>query len=307
MEILFERGVHFLEGILHDKEESLASSVDVIGKPLIVYNIEKISSAHGKIQRVFLPEGLSRTASLIETSFPSIQIDEYRDVNEIPVEDNLLKIPLNSYMTQKADNTYMVNQMVYPWDILLFAERVLQSEVKETRISENASVSERAVVARPCVIAENALLDDFCKVKGPAYIGPRSRVGMGSLVRDSMIGEGSAVGFNVEVGRSYLAGSDRLAHHDVVLDSVLGWNVWMAAFVGITNVLLNTKNIRYKIGEELIDTGLQKLGAVIGHDCSLGAGVITLPGRYIPPNSLLQAGTVFSAAPTELRFEGTAA
>jgi bifunctional UDP-N-acetylglucosamine pyrophosphorylase/glucosamine-1-phosphate N-acetyltransferase len=59
-------------------------------------------------------------------------------------------------------------------------------------------------------------------------------------------------------------------------------------------VLLNEEIIRFKIGDTLVSTGLNNFGSVIGHNCAIGAGTIILPGRFVPPNSIIQAGTVIS-------------
>ena len=60
------------------------------------------------------------------------------------------------------------------------------------------------------------------------------------------------------------------------------WLFWTA------NVLLSRKNIKYEIFNELgerslLDTGLDHFGAVVGENCAIGASVIILPGRQIPP------------------------
>jgi len=41
-----------------------------------------------------------------------------------------------------------------------------------------------------------------------------------------------------------------------------------------------------------MDTGTDHFGSVIGNNCCIGASVIILPGRKIPSNSQIQAGTV---------------
>jgi carbonic anhydrase/acetyltransferase-like protein (isoleucine patch superfamily) len=294
LEILFERGHHYLQNILHKEDECVASTLNVLDQPLIVYNIKKMLAQNDQTSRILLPEGLKRTSFQIHEKFPSIQVDEYADAAPSSASRDSVRISLNSYMAKQANGSYAPKQIVYPWDLLQFTEEVLRDEVTETRVSKDAFVSENAVLAGPCIISSEATVDDFSKIKGPAYIGSKSKVGMGSLVRESMIGPECAIGFNCEIGRSYFAGIDRTAHHDVVLDSILGWNDWIAAFVGTTNVLLNNKTVRYKMGAELVDTGLSKFGAVISHDCTIAASVIILPGRYVPPNSMIQAGTIFS-------------
>jgi acetyltransferase-like isoleucine patch superfamily enzyme len=58
-------------------------------------------------------------------------------------------------------------------------------------------------------------------------------------------------------------------------------------------VLLNQQNIRYEVFGKLIDTGINHFGAIVGNNCAIGAAVIILPGRQVPSNSIIQAGTIF--------------
>jgi len=57
--------------------------------------------------------------------------------------------------------------------------------------------------------------------------------------------------------------------------------------------LLNRQNIRYELNGQLVDTGTNHFGAVIGSNSAIGAAVIILPGRQVPSNSIIQVGTIF--------------
>ena len=294
LQVIFHLERHYLGGILQDGDAEIASSLDVLGEPLIMHNLLKLSSSAGGISRVMLPECSRKTLAIVERELPSFEVEEYRDAGEFENREDTLNLPLNSAVLESQAGCLVFRQIVYPWDLLSVMSQILTTEVKETRISKNAAISQTSVISGPCFISDNCYVEDFAKIRGPTYIGPGSKIGTNALVRESMIGPDSNVGFGCEVGRSYLVGNDRIAHHDVILDTLMGHNSWMGAFVGTTNVLLNNKNVKYKVGERLIDTGLQHFGAVIGHDCALGASVIILPGRFIPPGSMVQAGTIFS-------------
>jgi acetyltransferase-like isoleucine patch superfamily enzyme len=185
-------------------------------------------------------------------------------------------------------------QILYPWDLLRIMNSALESKIQTKCISSNATVSDRSIIRGPCLIEDGVYIDDFCKILGPTYIGKNSNIGTGSLIRNCMIGAESNIGFNCEIGRSYLAGNNAIPHHNVILDSIVGQNTWMGGYVGTTNFLLNKQNIRFKLGDRLVDTGVTHFGAVIGPDCAIGAGVLTLPGRFIPSNSQIQPGIVVS-------------
>ena len=294
--ILFERGVNYIDGIFSDDASDALLSMDFLGKPLVIYNIEKLLSMYQKIDQILLPANLSSVVDAIARSFPSIQIREYGDDNpNSPSEEDVLRIPLTSVVMKSPEGNCVVNQIVYPWDVLKMMEYVLETEVKFSRISKDASIAETTVIEGPCVIEAGVQIDNFCKIKGPIYIDADTRIGTGSLIRSSMIGKECVVGFSCEIGKSYFAGHDTIPHLDVILDTVIGKNTWMGAYVGTTNAMFNNKNVMYKLGGELIDTGLQHFGAIIGHDCNIGAGAIILPGRYIPAKSFVPPHVLFSS------------
>jgi bifunctional UDP-N-acetylglucosamine pyrophosphorylase/glucosamine-1-phosphate N-acetyltransferase len=294
MIVVFKDTPHYLSKVIDMKDDCPACSLSVLGKPLVLYNISKLVSHRKKIESILLPEGFSRTADVISASYPSIQINEYRDRAFVKADSELLEIPLNSLIIDSGMGDLVADQIIYPWDLLRIMGRVLESELKSSSISPNATISESSIISGPCIIEDGVFIDDFCKIKGPLYIEKNSIIGTGSLVRNCIIGKESTIGFNCELARSYLAGKDRIAHHNVILDSIIGENSWMGGYVGTTNVLLNNQNVRFKLGDNLVDTGLQNFGAVIGAGCNIGAGVIILPGRYIPSNSTIQAGVVVS-------------
>jgi NDP-sugar pyrophosphorylase family protein len=186
----------------------------------------------------------------------------------------------------------MVDVITYPWELLNAVQNLLQNEVTHTIISAMASIAKTSVIQGPCIIEDGVKIDDFCKIVGPAYIGSGSLIGMGSLVRNSMLGRNTNIGFNCEIARAYFEGQDRLAHQNVILDSLIGKNVWFGGYSGTANVLLDRKNVKYQIGDRLVNTGTWRFGAVVGNNCALGADVIILPGRQVASSSVIQAGTI---------------
>ena len=124
-------------------------------------------------------------------------------------------------------------------------------------------------------------------------------IGMSSLVRKSMLGINTKIGFNCDIARTYFEGHYRIAHQNVILDSIIGKNVWFGGYSGTANVSLDRKNVSDQIGDRLVDTGTDRFGAVVGNNCAIGASAITLPGRQIPPpNTVIQAGTVVGMSKT---------
>ena len=299
MKVWFESRVHHLGGIFNgsvdSSADSFATNLDILGKPLVIHNLENLVEGPRSVERISFPEGSNGAADLVQARFPRVDVDEYdSDTLQPPDGEDSLRVPFNSLVAGSGNGNHVVSEIVYPWELLVAIMKLLYAQVTSTEIAEDAHVARSAVMEGPCIIRKGASVDDFCKIKGPAYLGENSKVGTGSLLRGTVLCKDASIGFGNEVGRSYVGERVRITHHDVILDSLVGENSWMAAYVGTTNVLLNNRNVRYRIRAEVVDTGLPNFGAVISHDCSIGAGVIFLPGRYVPPRSVIKPGVVYS-------------
>jgi UDP-N-acetylglucosamine diphosphorylase / glucose-1-phosphate thymidylyltransferase / UDP-N-acetylgalactosamine diphosphorylase / glucosamine-1-phosphate N-acetyltransferase / galactosamine-1-phosphate N-acetyltransferase len=204
-------------------------------------------------------------------------------------------VPLNSIIYQSENSKELLLTVVtYPWEFLDVVQKVMRSCVKKTIISSTASVAKTSIIEDPCIIEDDVIVDDFCKIKGSCYIGKGSFVGMSSLIRNCVFENNVKIGFNCEIAKSYFKGHDKIAHQNVILDSVIGKNVWFGGFSGTANVLLDRRNIRYEIGSgKFMDIGRNHFGALVGDNSAIGAAVIILPGRYVPNNSVIQAGTIY--------------
>ena len=156
-------------------------------------------------------------------------------------------------------------------------------------ISSTASVAKSSVIEGPCIIEDGVTIDDFCKIKGPVYIGNDSFIGTGSLVRNCMIGNNTQIGFNCEISNSYFKGHDVSAHLNVIGESIIGEHVWFGAYSAVESKLLTNQNIKYEISDgKSLDTGTFRFGAVIGDNCKISIAAIVLPGRQVPSNTAIQ-------------------
>jgi UDP-N-acetylglucosamine diphosphorylase / glucose-1-phosphate thymidylyltransferase / UDP-N-acetylgalactosamine diphosphorylase / glucosamine-1-phosphate N-acetyltransferase / galactosamine-1-phosphate N-acetyltransferase len=322
LQLVFHNSVHHLHSLISDSHDCPASSLKVFGQPLIVRNVD-VACKVLDIDQVMIPNNVPNAATLIQDNFPSLEVEQFSDENEsenvvnhkasysiidrydwlssnknnkvIRSQKGKLDVPLNILIEYSLERgSLLIDSVIYPWDFLHIMQRVMQDKIVHTTISPNASVDRSSIIDGPCIIEDGVTIDDFCKIKGPTYIGSGSFIGMGSLVRRCMIGEDTTIGFNCEIAKSYFAGNnDKLAHHNVILDSMIGKNVWFGGYSGTANALLNKQCIRYEIDGTLVDTGIDHFGAVVGNNCAIGASVIILPGRQVPSNSIIQAGTIF--------------
>ena len=134
MIVVFKDTPHYLSKVIDMKDDCPACSLNVLGKPLVLYNISKLVSHSKKIESILLPEGFSRTADVISASYPSIQINEYSERAFVKADSELLEIPLNSLIIDSGMVDLVADQIIYPWDLLRIMERVLESELKSSSI-----------------------------------------------------------------------------------------------------------------------------------------------------------------------------
>lgn len=315
---------HYLQSILSDdrKDCTTTALLKLAGQTLVLRNISILNTLYD-IDTIRIPDKFPIVVNLVESNFPSIGIDVFNDDKTLRVNNNTSRgDPLIGYDSDTIENTIEISReieknnsiqlslnsvlwcskqegmrlyaslIIYPWNFLNMLQKLLYEELKQVRISSKASVSESSIIEGPCIIEDDVIIDDFCKIKGPSYISKGSYIGMNSLVRNCAIGEETQIGFNCELAASYFAGHDKISHQNVILDSIIGENVWFGGYATTTNVLPDIKNIKYKIDDVLVDTGTNQFGAVVGNNCAIGASVIILPGIQILPTSVVQARTV---------------
>jgi UDP-N-acetylglucosamine diphosphorylase / glucose-1-phosphate thymidylyltransferase / UDP-N-acetylgalactosamine diphosphorylase / glucosamine-1-phosphate N-acetyltransferase / galactosamine-1-phosphate N-acetyltransferase len=303
------------------------SSLKVLNQPLIVRNLGIVNRILN-IHRIKVPSGCSTVLRLIQDNFPEINVDEYntntntntntnnnntttnnKDADipadtstsarsfKISIKENMssLEMPLNSafWYSQLEKDNILVNPIVYPWDFHYIVQRILREELTEASVSPNASISKSSIIDGPSIIEDGVTIDDFCKIKGPTYIGKGSFIGMSSLIRNCMVGNDTRIGFNCEIGRTYLLGRDKIPHQNVIVDSLIGDNVWFGAFSATLNVLFTRNKIPFEIDKgNAIDTGMDHFGAVIGNNCTIGSSVTVFPGKHIHPYTAVPPETI---------------
>ena len=77
----------------------------------------------------------------------------------------------------------------------------------------------------------------------------------------------------------------QVPHYNYVGDSILGFKSHMGAGSITSNVKSDKTLVVVKNGEEKIETGLKKMGAILGDCVEVGCGSVLNPGTVIGKNS----------------------
>jgi NDP-sugar pyrophosphorylase family protein len=164
----------------------------------------------------------------------------------------------------------------YPWHIFKVMEYFLDSA--QPHVASSVRVSDKAIIEGKVILSENVRVLENAVIRGPAYIGPNSIIGNNALVRDySHIGANSVIGYSTEVKHSYV-GDNCWFHSNYVGDSVIDDNCSLGAGTVLANFRLDEGNIQIKVGDTLVDTGYDKLGAIVGRGCRIGVNASLMPG-----------------------------
>jgi len=173
----------------------------------------------------------------------------------------------------------------YPWHIFKVMEYFMDNA--QPYIASSARISEKANIEGKVILSDNVKVLENAVIRGPAYIGANSIIGNNALVRDySHIGSNSVIGYSTEVKHSYI-GDDCWFHSNYIGDSIVDDNCSLGAGTVLANFRLDEGNIQIKVSGSLIDTGYDKLGAIIGRGCRIGVNSSLMPGVRVGPDSFV--------------------
>jgi bifunctional UDP-N-acetylglucosamine pyrophosphorylase/glucosamine-1-phosphate N-acetyltransferase len=175
----------------------------------------------------------------------------------------------------------------YPWDLFTINKHLMDKQLTKLTIEKDVKISKQATVEGRVWIGEGTKVLKGACIKGPCYIGKDNVVGGNSLIRDySSLGRGCVVGFSTEIKHSII-GDDCWFHMNYIGDSIISNNCLFGAGTITANFRFDEENVQVKIVEKRIDSGRNKLGAIIGDNSKTGINSCLEPGIKIGPQSMV--------------------
>ena len=103
-----------------------------------------------------------------------------------------------------------------------------------------------------------------------------------AFVRGSaIVGRGCVIGNSTELKNVVIFNSVQVPHYNYVGDSVLGYKSHMGAGSITSNIKSEKTLVAVKDGTEKIETGLKKIGAMLGDYVEVGCNSVLNPGTVI--------------------------
>ena len=166
--------------------------------------------------------------------------------------------------------------VTYPWEIL---PKISEFIVK---LGETLSADEYDKVGENVWIAKDAKVFDSAYINGPVIIDHGAEVRHCAFIRgNAIVGKNCVVGNSTELKNVILFNNVQVPHYNYVGDSILGYKSHMGAGSITSNVKSDKTNVTIMIGDDKIETGLKKMGAMLGNYVEVGCNSVLNPGTVI--------------------------
>ena len=189
------------------------------------------------------------------------------------MENLLIK---NMYDLNETIAAELFEGLDYPWQALPkigdFIKKLGPSLPKE----EYDQIGEDVWIAKSATVFPSAY------VHGPAIIGKEAEVRHCAFIRgNAIVGQGAVVGNSTELKNVVLFNKVQVPHYNYVGDSILGYKAHMGAGSITSNVKADKQLVKVHTGNEHIETGLKKFGAMLGDNVEVGCNAVLNPGTVI--------------------------
>ena len=138
------------------------------------------------------------------------------------------------------------------------------SPAENVWIAKSASVAPTASITGPCIIDENAEIRHCAFIRGSAIVGKHA-----------------VVGNSVELKNALLFDYVQVPHYNYVGDSILGVRAHMGAGSITSNVKSDKTPVIIHGVDGSFETGLKKVGAMLGDGAEIGCNSVLNPGTVI--------------------------
>ena len=170
----------------------------------------------------------------------------------------------------------LFRDVTYPWEVLpkihdfiLALGNSLSQEVYERR-GEDIWIAKSAKVAPTACLNGPLIVDEEAEIRHCAYIRG-----------NAIVGKGAVVGNSTELKNVVLFNKVQVPHYNYVGDSVLGFRSHMGAG-SITSNVKSDKTLVVVKGKDIrIETGLKKMGSMLGDNVEVGCNSVLNPGTVI--------------------------
>ena len=149
-------------------------------------------------------------------------------------------------------------------------------------------------------IGKGTQLEPSAIIKGPALIGENCDIRQGAYIRGNvLVGDHCVIGHTTEVKNSILMNHTEAGHFNYIGDSIIGSHVNLGAGSKLANLQLRSADEKLKdyinpiqipLDSGNQNTGMEKLGSIVGDHVELGCNAVVCPGTLLGKNVWVYPG-----------------
>jgi len=174
----------------------------------------------------------------------------------------------------------LLRKKIYPWEILPDIKEFIMAIGTKLPKDEYETVGDSIFIAKDAKIAQNVA------IQGPVIIDRQAVIRPYAFIRgNAVIGKGTVVGNSTELKNVILFDGVQVPHYNYVGDSILGFRAHLGAGAITSNVKADKSLVKIHAEDGDVETGLKKVGAILGDYAEIGCNCVLNPGTVIGKNS----------------------
>jgi NDP-sugar pyrophosphorylase family protein len=193
-----------------------------------------------------------------------------------------MEIDIDDFIEGFSRTFFNLNQK-WPWLITGDISEIIQEYI--VGLDSTYSIDHGIAIHRSATIESNVI------IKTPAIVGEGCFIGANAYLRGGVfLGKRTVVGTSCEVKSSIILNESAIAHFNFIGDSIIGNRVNFEAGSIIANHYneKENKSIRVLIDSRIIDTNVNKFGALVGDNSRIGANAVLSPGTILKKRTVVK-------------------
>jgi len=176
---------------------------------------------------------------------------------------------------------YQIN--LQPWEITNNLKEILENRMLQ--LDEDYSINDGVAIHKTAIIESGVVL------KRPAIVGGNCIIGANAYFREGVyLDQSVKIGPGCEIKNSIICSGTAIAHFNYIGNSIIGRNVNFEAGSIAANHYNErvSKRIFVLHQSEVIDTGVEKFGSLVGDNSKIGANAVLSPGTILEKNTIVK-------------------
>lgn len=166
----------------------------------------------------------------------------------------------------------------------------------ETLAGATVLMAGTVLLGEQIALGKGVLVESGAMIKGPAIIGDNCEIRQGAYLRKyCLAGKRCVLGHATEIKHTIFFNGAKAGHFAYLGDSILGEGANLGAGTKFANLRFLSGNVILQRDDDKINTGLKKLGAILGDHCQTGCNSVTNPGTIMGKKALLLPNTTAKA------------